>query len=65
MPKSDKQGQLKGVCFFCGKKRRKKQGNEEYLVKVSTCGGFDRLEQRAKHTKNVRVKWPEYNIQKG
>lgn len=56
MPKSDKHGLLKGVCLFCGKKRRKKRGNEERLSSADTSGGFDRLEQRAKHTTNERVK---------
>ena len=57
MPKCDKRGIIKDVCFFfVGKNGGKKLGKDEPLVPACTTGAFDRLEERAKVTKKQRVK---------
>ena len=55
LPKTDQQGLLKGVCIFCGKNRKKRNGKEEPRLKVATLSGCETLRQRAKSTKNERI----------
>lgn len=52
LPKTDKQGLLKGKCVFCGKARKKKKGKEESLFAIATKEGCDTLVQRAHLSKN-------------
>ncbi|KAK4309970.1 hypothetical protein Pmani_018437 [Petrolisthes manimaculis] len=53
---TDKQGLLKGKCFFYGKVRKKKKGKEESLFAIATKDGCDTLVQRAHLSKNNHFK---------
>ena len=56
LPKSDKQGLLKGTCIFCGQSRKKRNGKEEPRMKVATADGCETLSRRVKYSKNERIK---------
>ena len=56
LPKSDKQGMLKGSCIFCGKSRKKKNRKEEPRCSVAVLSSCDLLKERAINSKNERLK---------
>lgn len=56
LPKSDEQGLLKGKCIFCGKARKKKKNSEEPRLRISTLDGCQTLADRAKFSRNERIK---------
>ena len=49
LPKSDKQGMLKGTCIFCRKSRKKRNGKEEPRMMIAVPDSCSILAQRAQY----------------